>query len=117
MIDRAVANLARGQLRASQALLQQGIVVSAGGVRSLWLRPDLETMKQRLKALEARSAQEGVVLTEPQIVALEKANPLKEAHGEIETHHPGYRGSQDTYFVGTLKWVGRIYYPQTFMDT
>jgi hypothetical protein len=40
----------------------------------------------------------------------------KEAHGEIETEHPGYLGSQDTYYVGTLKGVGRIY-QQTFVDT
>ena len=36
--------------------------------------------------------------------------------GEIETAHPGYLGSQDTYYVGTLKGVGRIY-QQTFIDT
>ena len=85
-------------------------------MRSIWLRHDLESMQKRLKALEARSAQDGVVLTESQIVALEKAKSRKEAHGEIETHHPGYLGSQDTYFVGTMKGVGRIY-QQTFIDT
>jgi transposase InsO family protein len=30
--------------------------------------------------------------------------------------HPGYLGSQDTFYVGTLKGVGRIY-QQTFVDT
>ena len=105
-----------GQLRVSQELLQRGIVVSSGGVRSIWLRNELETMKKRLKALETRSAQEGFVLTESQIVALEKAKSKREAAGEIETHHPGYLGSQDTYFVGTMKGVGRIY-QQTFVDT
>ncbi len=112
----AIENPALGQLRASQELLQRGVIVSSGGVRSIWLRHDLETMKKRLKALEARSAQEGIVLTEEQIAALEKAKSQKEAHGEIETHHPGYLGSQDTYYVGTMKGVGRIY-QQTFIDT
>lgn len=116
VIELAIENPALGQLRASQELLQRGIVVSSGGIRSIWLRNDLETMKKRLKALEARSAQEGIVLTEEQIAALEKAKSQKEAHGEIETHHPGYLGAQDTYFVGTMKGVGRIY-QQTFIDT
>ncbi len=49
------------------------------------------------------SAQEGLVLTEAQIVALEKQKSKREAAGEIETHHPGYLGSQDTYYVGTMK--------------
>lgn len=116
VVELAIENPALGQLRVSQELLQRGIVVSSGGVRSIWLRNEMETMKKRLKALEARSAQEGIVLTEEQIVALEKAKSKKEAHGEIETHHPGYLGSQDTYFVGTMKGVGRIY-QQTFVDT
>ena len=73
-------------------------------------------MKKRLKALEARAAQAGILLTEEQMAALEKAKQKKEAHGEIESHHPGYLGSQDTYYVGTMKGVGRIY-QQTFVDT
>jgi transposase InsO family protein len=116
VIALAIENPALGQLRASQTLLQQGVIVSSGGVRSIWLRHDLETMKKRLKALEARSAQDGILLTEEQIAALEKMKSQKEAHGEIETHHPGYLGAQDTYFVGTMKGVGRIY-QQTFIDT
>ncbi len=92
--------------------------VSPGGVRSVWLRHDLETFKNRLKALEAKVAQDpgNTVLTEAQVVALEKAKQDKQAHGEIETQHPGYLGAQDTYYVGTIKVVGRIY-QQTFIDT
>ena len=100
----------------SNELKQQGILVSPGGVRSIWLRHDLETFQKRLKALEAKSAQDNLIFTEAQLKALEKAKQDKEAHGEIETEHPGYLGSQDTYYVGTLKGVGRIY-QQTFIDT
>ena len=116
VVELAIENPALGQLKASQALLKQGVIVSAGGVRSIGLRNDLESMKKRLKALEIKSAQEGVVLTEEQLAALEKMKSQKEAHGEIETQHPGYLGAQDTYFVGTTKGVGRIY-QQTFIDT
>ncbi|HEX2548591.1 MAG TPA: IS481 family transposase [Gammaproteobacteria bacterium] len=105
-----------GQVRASNELLKKGIIVSSSGIRSIWVRHDLETFKKRLKALEAKSAQEGILLTEEQLVALEKSKKEKEAHGEIETECPGYLGAQDTYFVGTIKGIGRIY-QQTFIDT
>ena len=91
-------------------------MVSSSGVRSVWLRNDLHTFQRRLKALEAKSAQDGILLTETQLAALERIKEQKEAHGEIETQHPGYLGSQDTYYVGTMKGVGRIY-QQTFIDT
>lgn len=107
---------AYGQLRASNELKKKGTFVSPAGVRTIWLRNDLETFKKRLKALEAKVAQEGIILTEAQVVALEKAKEEKKAQGEIETHHPGYLGAQDTYYVGTIKGVGRIY-QQTFIDT
>ncbi|QCS24202.1 IS481 family transposase [Rickettsia parkeri] len=116
VINLAIENPALGQLRASQALIKQGIIVSSSGVRSIWLRNDLETLKKRLKALEAKSAQDGILLTEEQISALGKAKQIKETHGEIDTQHPGYLGAQDTYYVGNMKRVGRIY-QQTFIDT
>ena len=112
----ALENPALGQLRVSNTLKQDGIFVSPGGVRSIWLRHGLETFKKRLKALEEKAAAENLVLTEAQLQAMEKAKEQREAHGEIETEHPGYLGSQDTYYVGTIKGIGRIY-QQTFIDT
>src|SRR5689334_3143363 len=112
----AIDKPAYGQLRVSNELKKQGVFVSPGGVRSVWLRHDLETFPKRLKALEAKAAQENLILTEEQLRAMEKAKQEKEAHGEIETEHPGYLGAQDTFYVGTLKGVGRIY-QQTFIDT
>ena len=105
-----------GQVRASNELRKKGIFISAAGVRCVWQRHDLETFDKRLKGLEARVAQEGIILTEAQVIALERKREKQEAHGEIETVHPGYLGSQDTYYVGTVKGIGRIY-QQTFIDT
>ena len=112
----AIEKPALGQVRISNELKKQGLFVSPGGVRGVWLRHDLETFRKRLRALEAKSAQEGLILTEDQVRALERAKEEKEAHGEIETVHPGYLGAQDTYYVGAIKGVGRIY-QQTFIDT
>jgi transposase InsO family protein len=107
---------AHGPIRASNDLRKQGIFVSPSGVRSILQRHTLHNRKLRLRALEAKVAQEGLVLTEEQVVAMEREKSTNEAHGEIETEHPGYLGSQDTYYVGTIKGIGRIY-QQTFVDT
>lgn len=116
VVQFALEKPAYGQVRVSNELRKQAISVSPGGVRSIWLRHDLETFKKRLKALEAKVAQDGIILTEDQVKALEKAKQEKEAYGEIETEHPGYLLGQDTYYVGTIKGVGRIY-QQTVIDT
>lgn len=93
---------AYGQVRAGNELRKQGIFVSPSGVRSIWLRHDLAHFKQRLTALEKKAAEEGLVLTESQVVALERKKDDDPACGEIETAQPGYLGSQDTFYVGTL---------------
>lgn len=116
VVEYAIEYPAYGQLRASNELRKEGIFVSASGVRSVWLRHNLANFKDRLKALEAKVAAEGIVLTEAQVVALERKKLDDIACGEIDTAHPGYLGSQDTFYVGTLKGVGRVY-QQTFIDT
>jgi transposase InsO family protein len=107
---------AYGQFRASNELRKKGIFISAAGVRCVWQRHELEIFEKRLKALETRVAQDGLILTEAQVIALERKKEQQEAHGEIETEHPGYLVAQDTYYVGTIKGVGRIY-QQTVIDT
>jgi len=117
VIEMAVEQPAYGQVRVANELTKRGTFISPTGVRSVWLRNDLHTFQRRLKALEAKLGQEpGRVLTESQVQAMEKAQREKEAHGEIDTAHPGYLGAQDTYYVGNIKGVGRIY-QQTFIDT
>ncbi len=101
--------------------------VDEGGVEALFERtrrkPNLanrvdEATEQAVlkSALEAKVAETGIILTEAQVQALEKKKLEDEACGEIETVHPGYLGSQDTFYVSTLKGVGRVY-QQTYVDT
>src|SRR6266853_827712 len=97
-IEHAVVALATeqpayGQVRVANELRRRGLTISPAGVRCVWQRHDLE----------AKSAQDGLVLTEAQVAALERARQHNEAHGEFESECPGYCGAQDTFYVGTLK--------------
>jgi uncharacterized protein with ATP-grasp and redox domains len=81
-IEEAVINVAiqypaYGQERASNELMQRGIHVSSSGVRSVWLRNDLETFKKRLQALEAKVAQEGDNINRRTIESIRKSQATK----------------------------------------
>jgi len=105
-----------GQVRVSNELKKKGIVVSAGGIRSIWMRHGLEIRKKRLDRLEKWSAETKNILTESQVQALEDAKEEKQAYGEIESFHPGFLVGQDTFYVGWIKGIGKIY-QQTGIDT
>ena len=107
---------AHGQQRVSNELKKEGIILSPGGVRSIWLRHGLEVRNLRLKRLEKWSAEQGNILTENQVQALEQAKEEKQAHGQIESFHPGFLLGQDTFYVGWIKGIGKIY-QQTGIDT
>ena len=85
-------------------------------MKSIWLRHNLACSKDRLKALSDKVAEDDRILTESQVAAMERKKHDDDACGEIETQHPGYLGSQDTYYVGTFKGICRVY-QQTFVDT
>lgn len=79
-----------GQNRVCNELKKQGANISDGGVRGVWGRHQLLVKADRLNRLAKHAAESGEVLTESQIVALESAKEEKQAHGEIETFHPGF---------------------------
>lgn len=116
LLDYSLEFPTHGQTRVANELRKQGIQISPGGVRSVWLRHNLEVKRLRLKRLEKWAAENSEVLTESQLKALEEAKEEKEAHGEIESPHPGFLLAQDTCYMGYIKGVGRIY-QQTAIDT
>jgi len=104
-----------GQVRVSDQLRLQGISVSASTVRNIWIREGLETRYKRILRLEEKLHGKGIELTEEQIRLIEKANPCFRER-KVESPYPGYLLSQDTFMVGTIKGVGRIYL-QAVVDT
>lgn len=100
---------AYGQTPTSNELRKLGIFISASDLRSILLRNDLAIFKTRLKALEDIVAEKSGILNEAQVQALEKNKHNDEAYSKIEIAHPGYIGSQDTFYVGSQKRLGRVY--------
>lgn len=95
IVARAAGQPAFGQVRAANELQKQGLVVSPAGVRRVWRRHDSETMNKRLKALDAKMAEERLILTEAQLSAMEKAKTEKEGMARLRAtprilRRPGY---------------------------
>ena len=116
LLDYSLEFPTHGQTRTANELKKKDIVISAGGVRSVWLRHNLHIKSLRLKRLEKWAADTAHILTESQVQALEDAKEEEQIHGEIESPHPGFLFAQDTYYVGYIKGIGKLY-QQTGIDT
>lgn len=115
IIALSIEHPAWGQQRVSDQLQLEGVSVSPATVRNIWLKEGLQTRYQRILRLEEQTHGKDVNLTEEQIRLLEKANPCFRER-KVESPYPGYLLSQDTFMVGTMKGVGRIYL-QAVVDT
>ncbi len=114
ILDHALAHPCHGPMRVAQELMLQGIQVSSGGVRGVWQRHNLLTKHERLLRLEKATAEQTFSLTDEQVCLLERFSPeFRERH--IEAPHTGALVAVDTFFVGVLKGVGRVYL-QTAID-
>lgn len=110
VVELALELPAYGQIRiANEALKRYALKVSPQGVRSIWLRHDLQTMNEASKsaASQIRSRRAGVDRSPAGRAGARQTG--KKAHGEFESECPGYCGAQDTFYVGSLKGVGRVY--------
>jgi transposase len=97
-------------LRIGQQLRLVGIGVSPSAVRCVWQRHGLTLRYQRLLWLEQKTAARGGVLTESQLRLLRRyRGRLTDPEQHVEAPQPGFLLCQDTYFVGTIKGVGKIY--------
>jgi transposase InsO family protein len=108
ILQYSLDNPTHGCLRVAQQLALKGVQVSSGGVRGVWTRHSLLTKHERLLRLEEVVRKRKIKLTDEQIRLLEMFNPeFRERH--IETKHTGDLVAVDTFYVGSLKGVGRIY--------
>src|SRR6516164_10251671 len=101
-IEKAIVGIALerpayGQVRVANELAKRGLSISPAGVRCVWLRHDLQTFQRRLKALEAKAAQDSLILTEDQNSCIELTCDENLAHREIECEQPGYLSAHDPY--------------------
>ena len=114
VLAHALDHPCHGALRVEHELRLKGVAVSSGGVRGVWQRHNLLTKHERLLRLEKATAERPFDLSEEQTRLLERFSPeFRERH--IEAPHTGALVAVDTFFVGTLKGVGKIYM-QTAID-
>lgn len=108
ILDYSLQEPTHGPVRVAQQLALQNVQVSSGGVRGVWGRHNLLSRHERLLRLEQTVREQNLALTDAQVRLLERFSPeFRERH--IETRHTGDLVAVDTFFVGTLKGVGRVY--------
>jgi len=108
ILEHSLVYPTHGPLRVAQELSLKGVQVSSGGVRGVWSRHNLMTKQDRLLRLERNVGEQRMELTDEQIRLLERFSPeFRERH--IETRHTGDLAAVDTFFVGPLKGVGKVY--------
>jgi transposase-like protein len=120
ILDHALEHPTHGPMRVAHELALRGVQVSAGGVRGVWSRHDLLTKHERLLRLERLTAERAVELTAEQARLLERFSPeFRERHigwtATLSNPHTGALVAVDTFFVGHLKGVGKVYL-QTAID-
>ena len=97
-------------VRISGQLRLIGVGVSPSAVRAVWQRHGLTLRIHRLLWLEQKTAERGGVLTERQIRLLQlHRRRTVDPEQHVEAPYPGYLLCQDTYFVGTIQGIGKIY--------
>ena len=111
----SMTNPTRGCVWLSDKLKLEGISVSSPTVQDLLIKNGMGKRYERLLKLEEKAAREALELTPEQVALIEKNNPcFRERH--VESSRPGELLSQDTFYVGRLKGVGRVYL-HTVVDT
>lgn len=115
ILSLSLENPAYGCGRISDMLRLENISVSKVTVQHILTKNGLKTMYDRLLKLEEKALNDKIELTAEQIRYLEQTNPCwRERH--IESSQPGELLSQDTFYIGRIKGVGRIYM-QVVIDT
>ncbi len=108
ILEHSLEKPTQGAVRVAQELVLKGVQVSSGGVRGVWSRQGLLTKHERLMRFEKHARETGIHLSDDQVRALEKFSPeFRERH--IEARYTGELVAVDTFFVGVLKGVGRVY--------
>lgn len=115
IISFSLENPCYGKDRVAIELRLEGIWISVGGVESIWKRHNMQNKKLRIRKLEEYLEKKGFILSKEQIDALVvHSQSLKEKH--VISYYPGYLLCQDTFEVGYIKGIGKIYM-QAVVDT
>jgi transposase InsO family protein len=114
VLDYCIEYPVHGALKVSQQLILRNIHIGVGAIRGIWIRHNLLLKHQRLLRLEQHYKNNNIELSENHIKLLEKFDPeFRERH--IKADFTGYLVSMDTFMVGSLKGIGKIYL-QTVVD-